>query len=241
MKLSVVIPTRNEEKAIGATLGFLRNELTAFPFELVVADGGSTDRTVAVAKKYATVLEYHGEERKTIAWGKNRGAEAAKGEFLVFIDADVRIPKPNEFFRSALAEFERDPKLAGLTVKLRVFPESATFADRFFFGWVNIVHYVNNNILHTGSASGEFQMMRKTTFDAVRGYKEYLPVAEDNDMFRRIARFGRTRIAWDLTVFHTGRRAHAVGWPRLLWEWFTNDLSVRYSDRSHHKEWRQIR
>ena len=241
MLLSIIIPTRNEEKIIGSILKKLRDGITEHECELIVSDGGSTDRTVAIAKQYATVLEYRGAERKTIAWGKNEGARHAKGNMLLFIDADVELPHANELLRTAFARFAADPKLVGLTANLRVLPELETFADRFFFGSVNFDHWWNNNVMHDGSASGEFQMIPKKAFDEVHGYKDYLAVAEDNDMFRRLARIGHTRIARDITVYHTGRRAHEVGWPRLLGEWFVNYMSVRFFDRSHHQEWYEVR
>ncbi len=240
--LSIIIPTRNEERIIGETLRKLRVGITEHPFELIVADGGSTDRTMEIAHRYADVaLEFREKERKTIAWGKNEGARRAKGDMLLFIDADIELPRPNELLRAAFARFAADPKLVGLTANLRVFPQMETFADRLVFGMVNIDHWINNNLMHSGSASGEFQMIPKRAFDAVRGYKDYLPVAEDNDMFRRLAQIGHTRIARDITVYHTGRRAHEVGWPRLLREWLVNYLSVRFFDRSHHKEWYEVR
>jgi glycosyltransferase involved in cell wall biosynthesis len=239
--LSIIIPTRNEEKIIGSILKKLRDGITKHEFELIVSDGGSSDRTVEIAKQYATVLELHEKERKTIAWGKNEGARHANGDMLLFIDADIELPNADDLLTKAFARFAADPRLTGLTANLRVLPELETFADRFFFGMVNLDHWLNNNVMHSGSASGEFQMMPKKAFDAVHGYKGYLPVAEDNDMFRRLAEIGHTRIARDITVYHTGRRAHEVGWPRLLREWLVNYLSVRFFDRSHHKEWYEVR
>ena len=233
--ISIIIPTRNEEKIIGPILKKIRDELTAHEYELIVSDGGSTDRTVEIAKQYARVLEYRGAERHTIAWGKNEGARQARGDMFIFIGADVEIPDPNRFFTTALLCFARDPQLVGLTVNLRVHPKEATLADRIFFGLVNIDHHLNNNVTRTGSASGEFQMIPRAAFEKVRGYKEYLAVAEDNDMFRRLAQTGHKRFESVLTVYHTGRRGHEIGWPRLLREWFINYISLQFFDRSDHQ------
>ena len=240
MKLSIIIPTLNEERAIEKTLRDIHDNLTDFEHELIVTDSGSTDRTVEIAKQYGTVVE-NASSLHTISSNKNNGAHAAHGEYLVFIDADVFIPNPNAFFRAALDDFENDGALVAVTANLMVFPEIATRMDNIVFTLVNADHWFNNNVTHVGSASGEFQMIRRTAFDAVHGYQAHLAVAEDNDMFRRLAKIGHTRIERRLTVYHTGRRAHEIGWARVLWDWGINYFYVRLLNRSYNKEWKVIR
>lgn len=240
--ISIIIPTLNEERVIGFTLQSLRRGIMDLDCELIISDGGSVDNTVSIAKKYADrVLAHSAKERTTIAKGRNEGAKAARGDCLVFLDADVRIPEPQDFFERALKLFDADPRLLGITANLRVYPEGETWTDRLMFGLVNLTHRINNNVFHAGSASGEFQMVRARAFRDARGYREDLSVAEDIEFFRRLARLGRTRFVSTLTVFHSGRRAHVIGWPRLLFEWLINWLSVTFLKRSAQKEWRPIR
>ncbi|HTY39790.1 MAG TPA: glycosyltransferase [Candidatus Paceibacterota bacterium] len=240
--ISIIIPTLNEKSVIESTLRAIRDGLTDIPFELIVTDSASTDGTQAIAARYATVIEHDlRKEKKTIAWNKDQGAAAAHGEFYVFIDADVQIPNPNAFFKTALARFAADPKIVALTTNLWVFPETATLMDKIVFGMVNLDHWFNNNVTRFGSASGEFQMIRADAFNKLHGYREHLAVAEDNDMFSRLASIGRTRFETSLKVYHTGRRAHELGWGKVLWDWFINYFSVKLLNRSHDKEWRVIR
>jgi len=84
-------------------------------------------------------------------------------------------------------------------------------------------------------------MVRANAFRRVGGYNERLAAAEDHDLFRRLRKIGRTRFEKTLTVFHTGRRAHAVGWPKLLLTWAINGLSVLIFKRSASKEWEEVR
>ncbi len=240
MKISVIIPTLNEEEAIEKTLRQIHDNLTAFDHELIVTDSGSTDRTVAIAKRYARVV-VDASPSHTIASNRNNGVRIAHGEFLVFIDADVIIPDPNAFFKTALQDFAADKNLVAITARLMVFPESATRADNFFFTLVSVDHWLNNNVIRMGSASGEFQMIRRSAFEAVHGFQPQLAVAEDNDMFRRLTKVGRTRMEWRLMVYHTGRRMHELGWPRVLWDWGINYFYVRLFNRSYNKEWRPVR
>lgn len=240
--ISIVIPTRNEEKILRETLTRLRDGLRGgLSAEIIVSDGSSTDGTLAVAREFADrVIEETGG-RHTIGWGRNRGAEAAGGDYLVFLDADVAIPRPAEFFRIALAEFESRPHLVALTAKIKVTPESETWADRIIFWTISQWFRFLNNVCRYGMAGGEFQMIRTPVFRELGGFHEELAAAEDVEMFARLSKKGLTRLSPRLTIFHTGRRAHAVGWPRLLWSWFKNWASMLIFKKSASTEWTPIR
>lgn len=237
--ISFIIPTKNEERIIEKTLRSI--SLYQGEKEIIISDGKSTDRTIEIAKRYGTVVPYLGTTRQTIGAGRNAGAKIARGDFLVFLDADIHIGNPNEFFAKAIGLFEKKPELEALTVSLRVLPEFETPADRFIFSFINRMYHVENNILGIGAASGEFQMIRASSFRKVGGYNENLPVAEDHDLFQRLRKIGRTGFEGSLVVYHTGRRAHKIGWPKLLYEWLINGFSVFVFKKSFSKEWKEIR
>jgi glycosyltransferase involved in cell wall biosynthesis len=240
--ISFIIPTLNEEKVLEKLLKNLK-EITSFDYEIIVSDGKSTDRTVAIAKSFgAKVVENLSGQRQTIGQGRNEGAKVARGDFLVFLDADVYIPNIETFFARALGHFKNNPKLLGLSGWVRVFPEMETWAD--FFGYVilsDCAFYISNNILHIGSTCGEFQMMTTGIFKQLGGYREDLITVEDKDLFYRISKHGRTLTDPKLLLYHTGRRPRAIGWPKLLWIWFSNSLHFSVYDRAHAKEWKEIR
>jgi glycosyltransferase involved in cell wall biosynthesis len=240
--ISIIIPTFNEEKAIEATLRPLKANLHLLS-ELIVSDGGSADRTAEIARKYADkVIVYSGKERQNIAKGRNDGAKAAAGDYFVFLDADCTIMEPDKFFGRAIAHFEKDKKLVGLMATLRVLPEFETFADRFFLGLMNSLVRFKNNVLRQGEAvGGEFQMMRREAFFAINGYREDLITREDRDMFFRLAKIGRTYCDKALVVYHTGRRAHVVGWWHLLGLWVVNIVFYHIHGKVFSKEWKPIR
>src|SRR5580704_17436856 len=159
--ISIIIPTLDEEKILASTLQTLAATLT-LPHEVIVSDGGSSDRTVDLARQNgASVVVFSGPGRQTIAQGRNDGAEVARGDFLVFLDADCIIPEPDRFFTRALAHFRKNPNLVGLTVCLRVSPEVETFADRLVFGVANLGLRIANNVVRRGHSFGEFQMIRQ--------------------------------------------------------------------------------
>ena len=240
--ISIIIPTLEEEKVIGRTLSLLKSQLT-IPHEIIVSDGGSKDNTVNIAKELADkVVVYDKDARQTIAQGRNDGARVARGDFFVFIDADCVIPNPDTFFRLAISRFQNEQTLVALTAHFRFFPEAETFADRVVLRSRDFAVRLRNNILRKGDcAGGEFQMVRKDAFVTIGGYRQDLVTLEDRDLFIRLAKIGRTMSDPELVVFHSGRRAHAVGWPRLIGMFFVNMFSFYLRGRLLSKEWKPIR
>ena len=241
MRLSIIIPTLNEESVLETTLNSLR-ELTSVDAEVIVSDGHSTDQTVEIAKRFADkVIVHDGKTRQNISEGRNAGAAIASGDILLFLDADVVIPDINNFFPEVLKQFSSNPKLVALTVKVKVNPHQETLGDRIVFGALNYIFILRNNILHIGESTGEFQMIRKEAFNSLHGFREDLVTREDADMFYRLSDIGRTMFYSNLTIYHSGRRAHKVGWPKLLWIWTINSISVAIFSRAVSKEWEVIR
>jgi glycosyltransferase involved in cell wall biosynthesis len=240
--LSIIIPTYNEEKLIATTLSTLEATLS-LPHEIIVSDGGSTDRTVELAKSHASkIVTASAPGRPTVSQGRNAGARiAAAGDFYIFLDADCAIPEPDRFFTRALSCFAADPQLVGLSVCLRGFPAEETLGDKIVLGIANLALRFWNNVLNRGHAFGAFQMIRQDAFKQLGGYRADLVTAEDGDMFRRLAKIGRIGIAPDLTVFHSRRRNTEIGWTRQFLTAAVNFTSVRIRDRAVSKQWRAIR
>ncbi|MBI4115176.1 MAG: TIGR04283 family arsenosugar biosynthesis glycosyltransferase [Candidatus Omnitrophica bacterium] len=87
MKISVIIPTYNEESTICDTLQDLCSHHQ--PDEIIVVDGGSTDKTVSLASKWANVIS----SAKGRARQMNEGTRIATGDVFLFLHADTRLPK----------------------------------------------------------------------------------------------------------------------------------------------------
>ncbi len=85
MKLSIIIPMKNEEKDVESCLkSILNNSYSREDYEIICMDNGSTDRTVELAKKYTTNV--YSIPGKTISYLRNYGSKKAQGEFLAFVD-----------------------------------------------------------------------------------------------------------------------------------------------------------
>lgn len=114
MNLSIIIPAFNEEKFLPATMKAIHRALHVFEeaewrWEIIVCDNNSKDRTAEVAKKHGATVVF--ELVNQIGRARNRGASAASGEWLLFIDGDS---EPNaELFRATLDRMRDDSILAG--------------------------------------------------------------------------------------------------------------------------------
>ncbi|MGH7246419.1 MAG: glycosyltransferase family 2 protein, partial [Candidatus Levyibacteriota bacterium] len=86
-KLSVVISAYNEERNIGPCLESVKNVVD----EIIVVDNSSTDKTVAVAKKYTKNIFSQKNNPQTVDLQKNTGFEKATGEWILSLDADERV------------------------------------------------------------------------------------------------------------------------------------------------------
>lgn len=86
MNISVIVPVLNEEKSIAATLAALA---PLQPYQTIVVDGGSADRTREIAGKFAVKII---QSERGRARQMNRGAADAHGEVLLFLHADTRLP-----------------------------------------------------------------------------------------------------------------------------------------------------
>ena len=233
--ISIIIPTYNEHDYIEKTLAQFRG--LKISHEIIVTDDKSTDDTALIAKKYTDIVLVPETKHATIAANRNAGARAAKGDYFVFIDSSCILQNIDSFFDKALDDFNKYPNLVGLTGKLHVYPELRTFGDKIMYLNFNITHFVKNNLLHMGEAPGKFQIIKRSAFEKVHGYRENLVTREDADLFARLSKIGRTRYDGSIAIFHSGRRAHAIGWPKLLSIWMINTFWLTFFGKSKTKDW----
>lgn len=244
-RASVVIPTLDEEKRLGDLLAvFTPARRTRFGLEVVVSDGGSTDRTVEIAERLADRVVVHtGLERQTIAAGRNAGAVAATGDVLLFFNADVQFPDDIDAF---LADLLAAAQAGAATCRVAVHPSEATWVDRLVLGTCNVL-FCGLNLVGGGMGRGECHAVRRDVFEAVGGYNEAYAAGEDFDLYHRIAQqrrrggAGRIRFLWRWTLWEDPRRYRQTGYARTMWTWFRNSLSVALLKRSYSDEWTPIR
>jgi glycosyltransferase involved in cell wall biosynthesis len=239
MKLSIIIPTLKEEGYIAGTIEQFR--ALTMEHEIIVSDGGSLDKTVAVATPLADKITTMKDGSPTPSRQRNDGAKLATGEFLAFVDSSVRIPDINAFFEYALSRFTQEPTLVAFTGPQNIFPEIETWADKVFLGFQNQNIRFHNNVLKVGMGTGKFMLMRRSAFESIKGFREDLVCGEDLDLVYRLSRVGTTTYDPRLQIYYPGRREHGLGWPRLLFIWVGNVFWITLTGKAWLKEWRPVR
>lgn len=236
--ISIIIPTYNEARYIKRTLQQFNALKDRKNFEVIVSDGCSTDNTVMVAEKYADKVIVS-KKKLTIAAGRDNGVKIAKGDILIFLDADIQVPSVNIFFRK-VKEIFKNPRIVAATTKVYIRPAEATLFDKtFHFLFSHLYFFLN--FLHYGVARGECQIIRKDVFLKIKGYDKRLVAGEDFDLFYRLGKVGKIHYFRDLVVYESRRRYERMGYPKVLALWFMNYMSVIFFKRSYSKEWEPAR
>lgn len=242
--ISVIIPVLQEEKILEDTLKTFTPALkNQFHFELIVSDGGSRDRTVEIAKKYADKVVIHTEKyRQTIAEGRNAGAKVAKGETLVFINGDTIPAEPEQFFKE-ISEWTLNKnflKTGALACSVHVAPHERKWSDTIFHAFFN--NYVQAlNTFGAGMGRGECQIIRAEAFKSVGGYDAKLVAGEDFDLYQRISKKWKIAFKSGMYVYESPRRFRRYGYMKILLSWTINGLSVIFFKKSLSKEWEAVR
>lgn len=242
MLYSVIIPTLNEEKIIHKLLDQLTNKefQALFDLEIIISDGGSTDKTLEIVKKYPVkVIENEPGKKQNIAMGRNAGGFAANGDILIFFNADVVIENPIKLFQTIKNEFENSNFVA-MTCDVRVIPEEEKLIDIVFHTiynrYLEMLNYIN-----IGMGRGECHIIKKEIFHKLNGYDEKLAAGEDFDLFRRACKLGKILWKKNLKVFESPRRYRKMGYLKVWWMWSRNAFSVMFTGKSFDSEWTQVR
>ena len=201
--ISIIIPALNEAEAIGATL-----DSAADAGELIVVDGGSEDRTAEIARAHGATVVAAPRGR---ASQMNAGARVARGETLLFLHADTRLPPE---FAGEVRRMLDLPGVAAGAFRLRI-DGAAKGVNRgmprgmqWWMQWVERAANWRSRILQLPYGDQGF-FLRAELFRSLGGFPE-LPLMEDLEMARRVRRRGRIAIS-PLAVVTSARRWERVG------------------------------
>jgi len=227
-RYSVIIPTLNEEKFLPKLLTSLANQ-THKDFEVVVVDGSSKDKTVAIAKSYAKKLpklQVIVSKKASLPLQRNLGARATKGKWLIFVDADsVLFPT----FIERIGRYIRNEKPVFFTTWLR--PDSETPGDANIALLGNLMMGVGVS-LHKPLPSGPLTAVTRAAFTKVKGYNESHAFNEDVDFSRRVlkAHYKQNIIPETLYVWSL-RRLRKQGTAKVIQQYVLSALPILLFNR----------
>ncbi len=230
--LSFIVPAHDEEALLPRTLAALEDSIRvlADTCEIIVVDDASGDRTPEIAReKGARLVQV---QNRQISKTRNAGAVAARGDFLIFVDADSVVS--SRLVRSALVALRRGAVAGGSRIKF----------DGEVPRWGHAIEWISNHVYaRAGLASGSFLFCTRAAFDQAGGFDESLFGAEEAAFSRELGKLGKFATLRD-EVITSGRKVRAYSAreifgtlvrlgirPSLLRSADSPELAVWYGER----------
>ena len=241
--ISVLVPARNEEKRIRPCLGTLTE--SNYPhLEILVLDDHSSDGTADLVRKRAQgdsrVRLLTGQELPSgwtgKAWACHQLAQAAKGEFLVFVDADTRF---SEITLSQAVSLALNQK-ADL-ISLWPYLEAKSWSEHLIIPFVHLFillylpHWLGGRSASLGAANGQFLLFRRSAYEKIRGHESVAGhLVEDIALGRKMRAAGLRVLNHDGT--NPGQPSALVRCRMYdnfqdLWNGFTKNLYPAFEGR----------
>lgn len=212
MKLSIIIPTLNEEDYLPRLLSSIK-EQNITDYEVIVSDAGSTDKTASIAKE-AGARYILSNKIKHPSYQRNEGAKAAQGDILLFLDADSTLPAG--FIKKALLEFEKR-ELKGASFYIRFNPNRCYYH---IYSCVSNCLFRLKQFTKNPAALGAGILAQKKYHQAIKGFDLRVILAEDYDYASRLSRIGKFRIIKSVKLLYSARRIEQEGFFVAGWKWF---------------------
>ncbi len=209
LNVTVIVPTWNEEKYLHKCLRSLKDQGCNRPTEVIVVDGGSTDRTASIAAEYADKVLV--ERGKPVGAARNIGAKEASGDILAFIDADT-IACGN-WSSEIVRTLKMNPAAVGVTGP--TLPYEGSRLDELAYhvatGWVQRLS-LRLGLPHVAGFNCAY---RKESFWEAGGFDEQRQISEDIMLSMRIRHQGPILFNPDMLAYTSIRRIQNYGYPYL--------------------------
>jgi glycosyltransferase involved in cell wall biosynthesis len=205
MKVSIVIPTLNEENYVAFVLSDISKQ-TRKAHEVIVVDGESEDATASVVERFPGADLLIGAP--PVANQRNLGGRKASGDILIFLDADVRLS--DTFLEGFLERIEQ----RNLDIACPLYmPYRCTLLIKVIHAYINVVFVVLQKVLPSGA--GHCIAVNREIFQQSPGFDPTLKLGEDVALVRKLSKGHRFGIVAK-QLFVSDRRYKEEGVPRML-------------------------
>ena len=205
MKISIIIPTYNEEEYLPKLLESIKTQ-DFTDYEVIVADAQSNDNTREIAKEYGCIVVEGGLPGP----GRNRGAEVAQGEILLFLDSDLELTE--HYLRNVIEEFEEGEYGIAIT---QMTPLSQKKRDIYLHDLANWFMIAVENIKPHGAGCYGI-ISRRELHEEINGFDENLSFGEDTDYIERMAEISEFKVLRNAKIGVSTRRLEEEGLYTLL-------------------------
>ena len=206
MKISVIIPTHNEELMITRTLDAVSRLVNVW--EIVIVDGGSTDKTIEIVKNYAHKKPFRVIETAEANRGRqlHEGTKHAAGEVFWFVHADTR---PVQGCAGQIKQYMRYDEIVGGNFEI-VFDGDGR--------WARFLTRLYPQLRTIGLVYGDSAMFaRREIYEKLGGFRD-LPLFEDVDLYKRLIKKGEFQHI-NLPVVTSSRRFENSSFIRTFARW----------------------
>ena len=227
LSISVVIPAHNEEEYLPLCLESIKQQDYAAEHEVIVVDNASTDNTAKIALDWGAKVVH--ESKQSPACARQKGAEAATGEIIAFIDADSQAP--NCWLSTIVSRFVREPEMVVISGPY-VYCDAGKIAR--VASYVNFISIIMDQLFRRAFNKGgaiwgcNFAVRRSALFE-VGGFDTSIRFyGEEYELSLRLKRAGKGGIVPWLFVLTSARRLKRLGVVTQYWNWVVDYFSVLF-------------
>lgn len=212
--ISIIIPTLNEEEYLPHLLESIEKQ-DFDGYEIIVADAGSEDKTRKIAEKYDCKIIKGGLPSE----GRNKGAEVAQGDLLLFVDADSILPA--DFLSKVVKEFEgRELDVATTAFSFYDRGKFINFLANLFYNWPILL--LEKILPHAPS----LVLAKPKVHEEIGGFDEEVTIAEDHHYVREATKNNRFGILRSTKFRDTVRRFEKDGYLSTYFKYLIVELHM---------------
>lgn len=204
MILSIIIPTYNEEEYLPVLLESIKQQDFS-DYEIIVADADSKDNTVKIAEEYGCIVVEGGMP----AVGRNNGAKVAKGDYLLFLDSDLKLTE--DYLAKVIYEFKMERLGIAIT---QMKPLSKKTEDKVLHDLANLFMISVEKIKPHGAGCYGI-IAKRELHECCGGFNEELTFGEDTEYIERLAKKERFKVLRNAKIGVSTRRLEEEGLATL--------------------------
>ena len=218
--VSVIVTTKNEERNIGACLESVARQSIP-PLEMIVVDNNSTDQTSEIAKQYGAQVYQFGPERSA---QRNYGVEHAKGQYILYLDADMRLSQG--VLKDCVNRCEADSEISGIYIPEIIVGEGF---------WIKVRRFERS--FYDGTVIDAVRFVPKLAFQKVDGFDLRFTGPEDWDFDKKVRGLGKTIVSntylehfegdFDLKHYLSKKKYYSKGFDTYTEKWGKGDPDIR--------------